>query len=353
MADKSSLLSFIARRHTVGREDVATSALSYILSHSKSARCALSCLLSNDGPRLKVAKVAPWGADAVAAIPDLACLDENDNLVALIESKFWAPLARHQPVTYWEGIPADRPSVLLFLAPKYRIDRGYLWAELRDRLRVAGHELGPTEKHNCLVVASATGSERRLMLASWDLLLDRLAQKARKDRDCQASFEIAELRGLACDVSASENPRHDENLKKLIARTVKCVVQSGWANTDGLTVGQGFEFYGRYLRLAGAIAWFGIDYKALRQDPAKPLWRAFMDGSSATVSVEAVRKRLGELIEPGFVWSGEKYACVPIPLPDGVDTDATCNAIAAELVRIAKLIDRDGPTYQAAQCDCR
>ena len=38
MPDESSLLSFIARYHTYGREDVATDALSYILSHSHSAR---------------------------------------------------------------------------------------------------------------------------------------------------------------------------------------------------------------------------------------------------------------------------------------------------------------------------
>ena len=35
----------------------------------------------------------------VGAIPDLACLDEDGKLVALIESKFWAPThpspARH------------------------------------------------------------------------------------------------------------------------------------------------------------------------------------------------------------------------------------------------------------------
>ena len=343
---KRSLLSFIARRHTVGREDVATSALSYILSHSNSARQALSHLLSKGGAPLHVEKAAPWGADAVAAIPDLACFDENDDLVALIESKFWAGLTHHQPVTYWKELPDDRPAVLLFLAPAYRINPGGLWDELVDRLSSAGHELGNPEKRENLVVASATVGERRLMLTSWDLLLDKLARQAKDDCDAQASFEIAELQGLACDVTASENPRHDENLKKLIAKAVKCVEESGWANTERLTVGQGHEIYGRYLRLAGAFAWLGIDYKAQKQVPGKPLWLVFMDEPSAPLGVDLVRKRLGELVEPGFVWSGDQYACVPIALPDGVDTEATCNAIVAELVRIAKLIDPDGPTYR-------
>ena len=346
MADKRSLLSFIARRHTVGREDVATSALSYILSHSNSARQALSHLLSKGGAPLRVAKVAPWGADTVAAIPDLACFDENDDLVALIESKFWAPLTRHQPVTYWEGLPDGRTAVLLFLAPAYRVNSGVLWNELEDRLLAAGHQLRPTKKREDLITATAMNGERRLMLTSWDLLLDKLAKKTSDDRDCQASFEIAELQGLATDVTASENPRHDENLKCLIAEAVNRVEQSGWANTHRLTVGQGHEFYGRYLRLAGTLALLGIDYKAMRQDPAKTLWLTFMDYANTPVSLETVRRRLGDLVEPGFVWGSDRYACVSIALPVGADTEATCNAIVAELVRIANLVDPDGPTYR-------
>ena len=252
-------------------------------------------------------------------IPDLTCLDADDSVVALVESKFWAELTPHQPVTEWEGLPTNRPTVLLFLAPADRVNvsTGGLWDELVGRLCLADHELDNPDRHENPVVASAKNDERLLMLTSWDLLLEKLAQKARDEVDDQASFEIAELQGLATDATASENPRHDENPKTLIADAVKQVEKSGRANTDGLGVGQGKGHYGRYLRLAGAFAWFGIDYKALRQDPAKPLWLAFMDETSATVSVEAVRKRLGELVEPGFVWSGEKYACVPIALPDG------------------------------------
>ena len=36
---------------------------------------------------------------------------------------------------------------------------------------------------------------------------------------------------------------------------------------------------------------------------------------------------------------------VPIILPEGADHDATLDAIAAELGRIAHLIDPNGPTY--------
>ena len=179
---------------------------------------------------MPVARAKPWGADALGAIPDLACYDEDGKLVALIESKFWAGLTHHQPVTYWEKLPVDRPAVLLFLAPAWRISSGGLWDELVGHLRSAGHELGRADRRESLITASAKIGQRRLMLTSWDLLLDRLAQKAKDDCDNQASFEIAELQGLATDVTAAENPRHDENLKKLIADAVKRVEQSDWAN---------------------------------------------------------------------------------------------------------------------------
>lgn len=116
MADNSTLLSFIARRHTMGLEDVATDALCFILSRC-SAKRALSDFLGDERGPLPIAKAQTWLAEAHGAVPDLACLDEDGNRVALIESKFWAQLTHHQPVTYWQGLSDDRPAVLLFLAP--------------------------------------------------------------------------------------------------------------------------------------------------------------------------------------------------------------------------------------------
>ena len=155
MTDNNTLLSFVARRHTSGLEDVANDALFFILSRSESARSALSDFLGNERGPLPIDRAQPWVADAHGAVPDMVCLDEDNNRVAFIEAKFWTHLTAHQPVTYWEGLPDDRPAVLLFLAPDSRIDQGPLWGELVDRLHRAGHELGPPDKHKNLVVASA------------------------------------------------------------------------------------------------------------------------------------------------------------------------------------------------------
>ena len=99
MADDNSMLSFIARRHTVGLENVDTDALSFILYRSTSSKRALSDFLWDDHATLQIARALPWAGDAVGVVPDLACLDENDNVLALTESKVLGaadPSLRHR-----------------------------------------------------------------------------------------------------------------------------------------------------------------------------------------------------------------------------------------------------------------
>lgn len=349
MTDNDSLLSYVVQRSTTGLEDAATNALSFILSRSSSAMETLSDFLGDDCGPLPIATARPWGADAHGAVPDLACFDSDDTLVALIESKFWAGLTAHQPVTYWKRLPDDRAAVLLFLAPEYRIDQGSLWDDLVDRLREAEYELGPAVTKEGTVTAAAKVGQRRLILTSWEYLLGRMAQRAREDGDGQACFEITELQGLASAVIAGDRPTRDENLRDLITEAVERAVKSGWANTDGLRTGDapGY-YYARYLRLAGATAGLRIDYVVAKQTPDRPLWLWFFVDSTASVSMEEVRSALGSEAGPGLE-SCPGDVCVPIDLPVAADRRATLDAMVAEMERIAAVIDPDGPTYRGSR----
>lgn len=348
MVEAKSLLSLIARGYAAGREDAATEALCFILSRSDSATRALSEFLCDNGDPLPIASFGTQFFTA-GAFPDMVCFDKDDKRVAFVESKFWASLTYGQPVTYWNALPDDRPAVLLFLAPASRmasIDEGWLWHELVERLRRAGHNLGPVEERESLVTAKSEDSQRRLMLTSWDVLLDRLAQRTETDRDRQAYFEIAELRGLAFDAIKNDDPVRDANLKRLIADVVSQLKESGWINTDGRGAGEleGVS-YVKFFLLAGAAAGLRIDYKA-KKKMNKPLWLRFWNGSnpSLQVSGEEVRARLGSLAEPGLEWF-PRDICVPIDLPAGADCEATLKSIVAKLECIAEIIDPSGPTY--------
>jgi len=344
-------LSHIARHHTFGHEDVATTALAFILGRSEAARCAFADFLSDgaDAPPL-IAKVQAQSAlpNGAGAAPDLACLDEDGNLLAFVESKFWAELTPAQPVAYWEALPADAPATLLFLAPPYRVNRSSLWDDLTGRLHRASHYLDTTRNGDNLKIATGTAqdSDRRLMLATWGLLLDRLAQ-AVNHQDSQAAFEIAELRGLADSVITGGDSPPDDGFKTLIRDVVNDVVASGWGNTRRLGVGQGVGFYARSFRLAGALARLGTSDKNRERMPDTPLILSFWRGkiSPYWVSLDEVRQRLEGEGQPGMgrrrheVW-------VPLTLPPDAGLAPARYAVADELKRIARLIDPDGPTYR-------
>ena len=346
MTDNDSLLSYVVQRSTTGLEDAATNALSFILSRSSSAMETLSDFLGDACGPLPIVTACPWGADAHGAVPDLACFDADGTVVALIESKFWAELTAHQPVTYWERLPDDRPAVLLFLAPDSRVVQGSLWNDLVDRLRDAGHELGPVNSKEGTVSAAARVGQRRLMLTSWEHLLGKMAENGKEEGDDQACFEIAELQGLASSVIAGDKPTRDENLKQLIAQAVERVEQSGWASTDGLRTGDvRGHYFARYLRLSGASAGLRIDYEVVKQMPDRPLWLWFYGDPADSLSVEEVRSTLGSKVGPGLE-SCPGDICVPIVLPEGADRRATLEAMVAEMVCIAAIIDPHGPTYR-------
>ena len=348
MDDNDTLLSFVARRHTSDLEDVATNALFFILSRSDWARFALSGFLRDERWPMPIAKTETWAAVAHGAEPDLACYDEEGEVVAFVEAKFWAGLTHHQPVTYWEELPDDRAAVLLFLAPDSRIDQGPLWGDLVDRLHKSGHELGPPDRCKGLVTAPAKVGQRRLMLASWHLLLDRMAQRAKENGDAQTCFEIAELQGLATIVIAGDNPKQDENLRDLIKEAVERLEQLGWANTDGLDTGESRGVYfARYLRLAGVSAGLRIDYPTAKMMPDKPLWLWLYGEPDDRVGMEEVRSTLGTKARSGLEWRPGNV-CLPVALPDAADSEATLDAIVRELERIAKLIDPNGPTYRSS-----
>ena len=346
-----TLLSHIARHHTFGREDVATTALAFILARSDAARRAFADFLSEGAaaPPL-IAKVQAQRAlpNGAGAAPDLAGLDEDGNLLAFVESKFWAELTLAQPVAYWEALPADAPATLLFLAPPYRVNRSSLWDDLTGRLYRAGHALDTTRNGDNLKIATGTAqnSGRRLMLATWGLLLDRLAQ-AVNHQDSQAAFEIAELQGLADSIITGGDSPPDDGFKTLILTVVRDVVASGWGNISHLGVGKGVGFYTRSFRLAGALAQLGTSDNIRDEMPDTPLRLSFWRGKTAPyqVSLDEVRQRLEGEGQPGKGRRSHEF-WVPIALPPDAGLQPARHAVADELKRIARLIDPDGPTYR-------
>ena len=345
MPDNETLLSHIARRNAMWREDVATDALAFILTHSTPARTAFAQFLgqgASDTPA--IADVRTRHTLPNGAAPDLECLGDDGQRLAFVESKFWAGLTANQPVTYWKELPIDTPATLLFLAPAVRINPGGLWDELTARLAQANHPMAdPVRLSDYTITAPAQDDRRRLMVTSWKTLLDHLRQSALEQSDWQALFEIAQLQGLATSVITGSDPRRDDNIKNLVTNAVKQLEQAGWASTDGFGVGVGDKFWVRGLRLAGADGRFGIYFDEARRS-GRPLWLGLRN--SAKITTAKLDCRLASLDEPIELETTSTHFCAHITIPPNADSDTALNAIVAQLTQIAQLIDPTGPTYR-------
>ena len=343
MATEHTLLSFIMRRYISAREDAATDALGFILNRSEAARAGFSDFLREHTPGIAPIRTAQtWLAGADGGVPDLACLADGGQIVALVESKFWAELTRYQPVSYWERLPADTPSTLLVIAPEYRVsDTDYLWNELTGRLRQAGHKLEPAERGCGLVSASHIGSPRRLILASWDLVLDHIERIATERSDTQAIVEIGQLRGVVSTEYDATDMRRDDVLRNIIRDAVNRAAKEGWVDISGLSWGGWRGFPGRFLRLAGAYAFLGLNYPGL-EETDRLIWLVFNEYGSqpGNVTIQQVHQRLGIVGRPGAVRGRNSDYSVLLETPsDGMDLSARVQFVVDQLAEIGRKIN--------------
>ncbi|MCY4370021.1 MAG: hypothetical protein OXF41_11565 [bacterium] len=285
MSKRPTVLARLSWKFSHHPETVATEALSHILTGSAAAREALGGFLQSHGAEVgPIASVQTEVTGDEGDRPDLACFDQSGATRLLIESKFWAGLTIHQPVTYLKRLPEDEPSALMVVAPSLRIET--LWPELKRRVRTEMKvDLGDT-KDGSNVRRAAVGTRRLLILASWRALLEALASRVGAS-DAQAVDDIHQLLGLA-DLQDSREaflPLRPEQLDPEIGRLISnlhrvvedvCtrILRTDWAD------GSGFMFsrtggYIRYMRLGGCAVWFGLKYDPWSRLERTPIWLGF------------------------------------------------------------------------------
>ena len=264
----------------------------------------------------------------------------------LIEAKFWAGLTGNQPNVYLKRLPPG--MALLFVAPELRIVT--LWSKLRC-LAGVGHLRSDPDETDFKSVT--TGAGKRLMLISWRRLLDRLEAAG----DSQLRSEIQQLRGVADRYDADaflplrqeefapEIPRRLLGLRRLVDDATMEAVEQGYADIEGLKATPTANGYGRYLRLRGSGAWFGIasDLWARGSYPDTPLWLRFWRwvGDPNEAQWPGTLTALGRWMrkDPPGALEHDGGIIVPIHLRTGVEYDEVLNAVVERLQRVADLID--------------
>lgn len=340
MAESDTLLANLIPQITDRVEDAAVAALGYILGESKSSLAALNSLVRTDGvnmPEIVRVQTQVGGGDGTR--PDLSGIDKDGNERLLAEAKFWAALTDNQPNAYLNRLPGDGPSVLLFIAPRVRIPA--LWPELQRR---AGKDLGPNVRDESAPNAAVNGTEKRLLLVSWDNLLHGMAERSKAENEPPGIYaNIQQLLGLAQRMDAGQFlPLRSEEVRSEIGRRimnfynlyidaidrVRMPGDEGPISRIGPVTGT-WNSNGRYITISGIAGWFGIQYSlwAARGNDDTPLWLQL--GGASPDLLNKISAQLG------LRASGNYFPILP---KTGVERDAVLDDMVSQLKAIAEVI---------------
>ncbi len=349
MDHEPTLLSYLVPRLTSRGEDTATDALAFILNKSEACRRALASLLSNEDFSLQpLCRFETQVTYEDGSRPDMVGYDREGSPRLLVESKFWAALLQGQAGRYFRQLDETKPCVLLFIAPGARIER--LWAEIRRQLQAGPDpvQLESVEARDLMRGAGVEGSDNRVMLISWDLLLENLA--AAVPDHSQVASDIQQLRGLVQreDIGAF-TPIQDEELSPSLARRIRSFntliidaidrgVREGWASgprrRSPQIWGNGCSF--RFVAVSGEPVhcdfWLGVNTWRWARTGDTPLW---LHPSSPTGHVRS------RLLSEGHSLNAHQDRdglVVPVYLKTGVEYHDVLDDVVDQLSKIANIV---------------
>ena len=339
-----TLLAYIAPRLTKQTENVATDALLYLLRMYPVASKAFSTYIANLSVNLpKNLKYDTQLGLAGRAIPDLIGVDEDNHLVLLVESKFWATLTKNQPLAYLGHLTKEKQGIVLFIAPSSRFPT--LWPELVQRCSKGGLSLGQQvdESPDYLVVEVEPG--KRLGLVSWESLLTYLKQQLEANDVIDGSFEVWQLQGLCKRLDAeafhpllAEDLRTDSDAQivsyhRLVDDLVNKLVEKEYASVKDYRATPGVDYYKRYMTLFGNRDWC-IEFNRTHWIHLQrtPIWLT----NATTQSIERVASLRKE--SPSRLFEDGKQILIPLDLLQEVEKEAVLDNLVDQIEKIEPFI---------------
>ena len=287
MAESKSVLAHLMPSFYQPIEDRGTDALAYILNRSEACRGALSGLLHEAGsspdPMHRFKTQVQF--DDGKSIVDMVGNDGAGKNRLMVEVKFWAILQPRQAWRYYQHLEESGPGVLLFICPERAITN--YWPEVCAQLEEDEEEPIPLEQHEIferMRRARVADADRRVIMVSWELVLDRFAAAV---LDFGVRSDIHQLQGLVqrqnedafpplTDMTVSGFADRDSHLRKLVGDAVDRGRKDGFLSVKGLswTNPTRTDCFGRYFSVIGADApWarLSIEYREDRFS-VTPLW---------------------------------------------------------------------------------
>lgn len=348
-----SLLGYIVLR-TSQPENYATESLNYILSNSAAARKGFLNLLKSIDNKLNYDLTfhTQVSDKQDQSIPDLIGFDDDNDPVCIIESKFWAGLTSHQPVTYMKRF-TSKTSILLFLAPAKR--RESLWGELFTKCQDAkiDIELIDDEIH---FILGKINSKDYLCVIDWNSLLNILETELDIAGDQNAKADLIQLRGL-CDQVDQEAflPLNSEEISPMIGKrnaqfadivekALEVGFRKGVYDKSGLRQSNGKYHSGRYFRINKYNFLLSFDNKMWSEIFNTPLWlnvfgESWSNDIKELLKVQKALSKL-ELEHPKRLFKDhDNLPVVPIKLKLGLDEQTVINSINEQINEITMILD--------------
>lgn len=360
MPEDHSLLSHLVPKLTPQVEDAATDALAYILNMSEQCRKALVDLVSDGDFRL--AELDRCRTQVVRddrSRLDLVGYDADDRMRLIVESKFWAALLRGQASEYVKHLCPDGPAMLLFVAPKVRIET--LWGKIeRQFCSKKTHDeectclhLGQTRNVGPMKVATVCdkdgrnppggSAEHRVALMSWGTLLDHLElvdtpmvhniQQLKVLAHAQDDVAFAPLRGE--DFSAAV-PQRILDFNRIVDDVVW---GQEWMETEGLKAAPQPDGYLRYFRFrskngdrtTGDHA-LCVSCRQWARSGITPLWLRFW--RNRRQDIDAIRADGG--VE--HIWRPGNHMWIPLRLQTGVEYADVLEDVVTKVERVRDIV---------------
>ena len=353
MPKETSLLAYLVPRLTGRVEDTATDALAFILNESAACRDALINLLREGEASYPLDDLTSFETQVTyedGSRPDMVGYDQEGGKRLLVESKFWATLLEGQASSYFDQLAKSGQGVLLFIAPATRLE--ILWEEIRRQMESGsnGLKLETVETPSQIRRSRVMGSDyedKRLLLVSWSLLLDRLL--AAVPPDSLIASDIRQLRGLAQrEDDEAFQPIHTAELSPSVPRRLRWlnrliddVVDSrgcpeGWMSVEGFRATPRRSGYRRYFgfktglrEVVSGSLFLCVNSRLWATSGDTPVWLRIY--SDVPISLANLRDKIPSLVDYG---GNRDHYDVPIYLTPG----AEYGRVLDDVVRQVKVV---------------
>ena len=347
-----SLFGHLVSRFSSSPENLATESLCYILNRSQVAREAFVNLLAHLHISIQAdLKYETQENSADGAIPDLVGKNGLAETILLGESKFWAGLTDHQPVTYLQRLQQSNGKLLIFFAPAQRFPT--LWPELQRRCKVAGMEIELLPNEIPEIQIMKVEPEQYLVLMSWRVVLEKMKQSLLAAGEQDMVGNVIQLQGLCeqMDTTAFLPVRSEELTANvgmriqqycdIVDEITAMLVSENLVRIQGYKASAQRSGYRRYMNFLGHGAFLGFQADYWGKYGNSPIWLGLQ--SAKWTYDAALRLKLAalEVERPGRLFKDGEWLIIPLAFSINVEKQEVVKHLIEQIKEVVEMMKED------------